>query len=73
MLYGMSRKNGNVGNLYSFNFRLQKMVMQSFITQRKSNKHASFKLRRKKLYSLLKQLKRRIRYAGSRKRKKKDS
>jgi hypothetical protein len=42
------------------------MAMQSFITQRRFNKHATFKQRMIKLYGLLKLPERMIRYIGHR-------
>jgi hypothetical protein len=73
MLYRMSKRSGSVRNLYSFNFRLQKMAMLFFIVLRKFNKRAIFRRRKKKLHSLLKLLKRRIRYISSKRKKRKDA
>jgi hypothetical protein len=69
----MSRRSVSVGSLYSFDFRLQKTAMRSFIARRKFSKHAIFSQRKKKIHRLLSSLRRRTRYVGSRRKQRKDS
>jgi hypothetical protein len=68
-LYRMNKRSGSEESLYSFNFKLQRMVMQSFIAPKRLHKHAIFKQRKIKLYGLLKLLKKMLRYVNNKRRK----
>jgi hypothetical protein len=66
-------KRVNVTTLFSLNYVPGGMVMQYFILLKRSNTLETFEQKRRRLYSLLRQLKRKISYAGSRRRKQKDN
>ena len=64
----MKRRDGSVESLLHFNYRPQKVGMQSFILLGRSSKRGTFKTRRMRIYNKLGLQRRRPSYVDSKRR-----